>query len=376
MPHNRPIWYKKLREEILDRDSFKTSAAKQFVLVEIGGAAATPERMMQLDAFLVKHDIHDVPAAVLMDAEGRMIANVAYEEGAPEEFLKRLNGLIKTWESVLSWRSELEKLQGSDRVQTLGRLIEAYDRLRAQPKESIDCCREIISLDPSNKSGLKGDCEFRLAQAVFSELIGNRNVVDAVTVLRNARQIRGLAKSDAEKVKKQLEQYEPIVEALEMYTLLSFKAEKAKGLERAKLLDQLIETYSRLGVFASKAQPTPNIDGWSREIVSLDASNQIGLKQKYLFKIEIADAWKCYRENRLDDGRRCCDRAIALSGLTPDQLQEAFSVKGDLYSVQKNDSEALDNYRKALDAAPQGPKAELLKQALSQLKDAEAHDAP
>jgi hypothetical protein len=215
---------------------------------------------------------------------------------------------------------------------------------------------------------MKGKCEFRLAMTEFRRLIDERNVAEAVTLLRKASQIQGLGDSEANTIRKLRGDYEPIVEALEQYTLLSFKARQAEGLERTKLLDQLIETYRGLGLFASKAQPAADIDGWCREIVSLDATDRTGLKKKYVFRLDISEAWKCYRQNRLDDGQRACDRALALPGLTPEQIQEAFTVKGDLCSVRNEHGKALDNYQKALDAAPLGARASLLKDAISQLK--------
>jgi hypothetical protein len=215
---------------------------------------------------------------------------------------------------------------------------------------------------------LKANCEFRLAMAEFDGLIQNKDVAEAVTVLRKASQIKGLHDKEETSIRSLRAEYEPIVEALEMYTVLFFKANKAEGLKRASLLDQLVETYRRLDRFASKAQPAADIDGWCREIVSLDASDRSGLKKKYVFRLGISEAWKCYRENRLDDGQRACDQAMAIPGLTPEQRQEAFSVKGDLYGVQKNYAQALKNYQKGLDAAPQGSRADLLKEAVSQLK--------
>lgn len=367
--YNRPAWDKKLREEVFDQESFQKAASNRFVLVEIGGPPKTPERMMQLDHFMEEHGIGDFPAAVIMDSAGGVVAKVAYRPGDAESFVKHLGKLAETWDLVLRWQRESDKLQGFDRIKLLGQLIKAYDELGSQPKESAACCREIISLDPANKSGLKANCEFRLAMIEFRGLIQNKDVAEAVTVLRKADQIKGLHDTEKIAIRNLRAEYEPIVEALETYTVLCFKANKAKGLARAKTLDQLIETYRRLDRFASKAQPAPDIDGWSREIVSLDASDRTGLKKKYVFRLDISDAWRCYRENRLDDGQLACDRAMAIPGLMPEQRQEALSVKGDLYSVQKNNAKALEYYQKALDAMPQGPRARQLKEAVSQLTE-------
>jgi thiol-disulfide isomerase/thioredoxin len=52
---------------------------------------------------------------------------------------------------------------------------------------------------------------------------------------------------------------------------------KAEGLDRAKLLDQLIEAYDKLG------NEIDDIAGWRKEIIALDPDNKAGLKVKQLF---------------------------------------------------------------------------------------------
>ena len=60
----------------------------------------------------------------------------------------------------------------------------------------------------------------------------------------------------------------------------------ATGLDRAKLLDQLIDAYNTLG------NEIGDIAGWQKEIVALDSDNKAGLKRKYEFRVYVDDAQK------------------------------------------------------------------------------------
>jgi thioredoxin-related protein len=129
----------------------------------------------------------------------------------------------------------------------------------------------------------------------------------------------------------------------------------AKGLERAKLLDRLIETYNRLG------NEIGQIAGWRREIVALDPDNTAGLKRKYEFPMYLDGAQKALGGARPAVAETAIDKALALPYLTPQQIQRATIVKSHCCLARKDYQASLDCLRKALEAAPKGQQADTLK---------------
>ena len=77
-----------------------------------------------------------------------------------------------------------------------------------------------------------------------------------------------------------------------------------QGLDRAKLLDQLIEAYGKLG------NEHPDIKAWSEEIVTLDADNKAGLKIKYQFRQLLAEADVLKENRKFDEAKAVFDKAV------------------------------------------------------------------
>ena len=59
----------------------------------------------------------------------------------------------------------------------------------------------------------------------------------------------------------------------------------AKGVDRAKLLDQIIEGYEKLG--NSTKKQGEQVAAWSKEIITLDPDNEAGSEVKYEFPMKI-----------------------------------------------------------------------------------------
>ena len=57
----------------------------------------------------------------------------------------------------------------------------------------------------------------------------------------------------------------------------------AKGLDRAKLLDRLVDASDELG------NDSDDVLAWSKEVVSLDADNKAGLKTKHEIRLLMAE---------------------------------------------------------------------------------------
>ncbi len=135
----------------------------------------------------------------------------------------------------------------------------------------------------------------------------------------------------------------------------------SQGVERAKLLDQLIQDYNKLH------NQVGELPGWRKQIVTLDADNAAGLKQKYEFPVLLADA-----ENLLEHAHRpfvaqqTVDKALALSGLKPIQIQRATALKSNCLAAQKKLQESVDCLEKAIAAAPKSSDVDKLKKTLQQ----------
>jgi thioredoxin-related protein len=132
----------------------------------------------------------------------------------------------------------------------------------------------------------------------------------------------------------------------------------AAGLDRAKLLDQLIGGYDKLN---NQIGP---IAGWRKEIVALDPDNEAGLKHKYEFRVYLDDARSALGAGRPKVAEATIDKALALPGLNPGQVQNAAIVKSNCYVARKDFQASLDCLRKALKAAPKGQNVDELKELI------------
>jgi tetratricopeptide (TPR) repeat protein len=151
----------------------------------------------------------------------------------------------------------------------------------------------------------------------------------------------------------------PIAEAQETIATLKAALPKAKGIQRAKLLDGLIEAYGKTAVAGQAASPK-DIEKWSQEIVLADPDNKAGLKHKYEFRIHLVEARKLAAENKMAEARAAVEKALAAPGLTGDQTQEARLVLGTLYAREEAYEKAVDCLKKALAAAPESDKATMI----------------
>ncbi len=161
------------------------------------------------------------------------------------------------------------------------------------------------------------------------------------------------------------------------------KLEGTTGLDRAKLLDQIIELTPQ--EFADSQYVTE-----MEEIVKLDADNKGELRDKYQFRARmiVADKAKKAATEKLGAGQmaqRAQDAAKAdesfkkadedlkavaalydaiLADLQPkgEKLQDVWFNKGETSFLLKDLPGVRQNLQKALDAAPTSPKAEMIKQ--------------
>jgi thioredoxin-related protein len=404
-------WCIKLRGEVFEKDAFKNEAPKQFVLVEIDfpndKSKLTDEVKKQNEKLGKEYKIQGYPSILLMDAEGKVIAHTGYRPDGPEKYVEHLADLTKTWDSILQWKAELEKIQGFDRVKLLDQIVEGYDKLNNQADDLLAWSKEIVTLDPDNKSGLKVKYALRVPMIESAALMENKKFAEAIAILDNAVEIPGLTGEQkqgvyfteiecyfqqkdlpgliaclkkgieaapegpkAAQMKGVMQRFAPMAEALETIAKIKPELEKAEGIERAKIFDQLIEAYSKAGMFASTVKGTPpDIAAWTKEILSLDADNKAGLKNKYEFKQLVTEAGKLMMAKKFDEAGANLDKALALAGITPEQTQEGLMSKANIYLMQKDFEKGIESFKKALEAAPESPRAALIKRIIQNVEE-------
>ena len=85
------------------------------------------------------------------------------------------------------------------------------------------------------------------------------------------------------------------------------KAAKLQGLSRAKMLDEIVTGYDKLGI------ENEDVRKYAEEIASLDSQNQAGLKTKYTVRSLLAEAKSLKAQAKPDDAKAVCEKALALS---------------------------------------------------------------
>ncbi len=127
--------------------------------------------------------------------------------------------------------------------------------------------------------------------------------------------------------------------------ILAMKAalEKSHGLDRAKLLDQLIAAYDKLN------NPADDVLVWGKEIIALDADNKAGLKKKYEVRVLMTEADQLLKDQ--DAGVRRT-AAGALGDIGPEATTAIAALKELLHDRQTSvRHDAADALRKIGPAA-------------------------
>ena len=196
--------------------------------------------------------------------------------------------------------------------------------------------------------GITGEQKQDAYMAKCECCFGQGDFVGVVASLKKG--IEAAPDSDqAKQFKSIIERFKPMAEAQETIVKLKTDLKEAKGLDRAKILDKLIDAWEKLQG-RSREISAPQIDKWSREIVTLDADNKAGLKVKYEFRNQMADANKLRANARAY--RAAVEKALALPGLAGEQIQSGRFALALSYLNGKDLKNGLEQLQKALDAAP------------------------
>lgn len=387
-------WCIKLKQEVFDKELFAAEAPKQFVCVELDFPRTkelSKELTEQNTKLSAQYKVEGFPTVLLLQPEGEVIARTGYRPGGPEAYLQQLGDLLKTYEDVVAIRPQLEKAEGLDRAKLLDQLVEAYVKLGNESDDIAPWSAEIVKLDAENKAGLKPKYEFRLLTSEADKLMADKKFDEAKAAFDKVLAISSLTPDQkqetylsqgeaffrlndfvgllaclkkaqeaapegprAEQIQQMLERFKDLSEMQESTAKIKADLEKAEGIERAKLLDQLIDAEGKLSNNPFGGSSPAEAAKQSKEIIALDADNKAGLKQKHEIRVVLADAMDLADNGKAAQAVAMIDKALATPKLPGEQIQELQFFRGNLDLAAGDVPKALESLKKALEAAPQG----------------------
>ena len=402
------VWCKRLHKEVFDLEAFQSEAPKQFIFVELDypREKVLPDELKAQNKKLVDYyKILGYPTIILLDPDGLEIARTGYKAGGPESYLKHLAELNAIYKTVVQMKGDMEKATGIDRAKILDKIVDAYEQLNNQSEQVGAASKEIVSLDPDNKSGLKNKHEFLLLMAEAKSLQraknfdGLKEVLDKALALSeltgkqkfDVYQMRALCanyqqdypnviaflekaiQSDPENpgvasLKSTLKNISGMVKAQEEVKTAEAALEKSEGLDRAKVLDALIAAKEGLSKYRPAPAGNKEIEKLCQEIISLDPENKTGLKPKAEFRVLLIQGNALSAAGKYEEAQAAFDKALATLGITPEQTQSALTAKAIDFLRQKKLEMCIENFQKALDAAPESNNAAYLTTNIAQLK--------
>ncbi len=422
-------WCKKLKAEVFDQEEFINEAPKDFVLVELDypNSKKLPDELVkQNQTIKEKYKIVGFPTIMILTPEERLVAKTGYAKGGPTRYVVQLLDFVGTYRNIEELTPKLAGLKGIERAKLLDQIVDLYDKLQNESDEVVAYSNEIISLDADNKAGLKIKHQVKSLLAVaekqrakrdlagalntFDSLIaldgispeqkqkayaGKSNVCmmqkDFVNVVENMKKAIAAAPDNpqASRIAVMLKTLEAKAEAQKTLTKIFDELETAKGLDRAKVLDRIIDAKrdffgSVNGVPAVNPGGTlghqilmnsmyddeevENIAKWSKEIATLDADGKAGLKRKYEYRSAIAEAELAFREKDYDRVVELLDQGLELKDLSKDEKQGLLFLKSDINIMRKDIAASLDYCKKAIAVSDETPLAKFLENRAKQLE--------
>jgi hypothetical protein len=235
---------------------------------------------------------------------------------------------------IVKLKQQLASTKGLARAKLLDKIVDAYVKLENESDQLTAWSKEIVKLDADNKAGLRTKHEFRLCVAEADKLMQDHKMADALAAYEKAEAIEGISDDQKKVAQTKIDRLKPIVEALETLAKLKPQLETAEGLDRAKLLDKLVEAQSKC-VMAMPSQKammdaSQNVQKWAKEIVELDKDNKAGLRNKYAFQVKMMEVVTAARTGDLAKARASLDEAAALPDLDPRQKSTIEQIRKQL----------------------------------------------
>ncbi len=336
-------WCVQLKDEVFDQAVFQEQARQKFVLVELDfpRQKQLPEELKaQNEQLALRYQVDSFPTILILDAEGQRIARTSYRPGGPEEFVQHLMEFVNAHEMIVRTRAVLATVQGLDRAKLLDQLIEAYEKLGTDIADIRTWTGEIVTLDAENKAGLRVKYQFRQLVARAFDLQNSRKFDEAKAVYAQALAMPGISdtwKQNAyiaqgeccfrlkdfvgvvaclkkaievapdnphvTEIQGMIQGFSPMAETQGAVAKFEGQLEQAQGLDRAKLLDQMIGARTQLEQWIPDENLPQEVEKWSREIVALDAENKAGLKGTYEVRRRLVEAQNLRQTQKFDEAQ-------------------------------------------------------------------------
>jgi thioredoxin-related protein len=317
------------------------------------------------DYIVLGTEVNDIPAwdkeIVKLDAENKGGLKVKHQfRMLMAEFSElRDNQSVAEAKAVAEKMLALPGISSEQQMDAYLGLSQLYrgSRQYAEANAAADKALAVPGITGEQKQGAyMAKCECEFAQG---------NFVGVVACLKKG--IESAPNSeDAEQFKVIIEQFKPKAEAQQAIGKLKAELANVKGLERAKLLDKLIEAWEKVGG-RSRDVSAQQVDKWSREIVALDADGKANLKKKYEFRNLMGDAMKL--QGKVVEYRAAIEKALALPGLTGEQIQLSRVALARSYLSENDAKNGLEQLQKAVDAAPDTPLGQNIKNSMASIKE-------
>lgn len=179
------VWCHRLDDEVFETDAFRKEAPKHFALVKLDfpNNREIPEKIQKQNReWQSKFGVRGYPTIILTDSQGRGYAQLGYQQGGAEAYLKTLAAK----RDIRVQRDELfakaEKTEGVEKAKLLD---EALDLL---PENMVmisytPVMEQIVEADKDNEAGLKKEYNSKLAMARLFEvqtLLNNGKTAEAL----------------------------------------------------------------------------------------------------------------------------------------------------------------------------------------------------
>ena len=110
-------WCKKLEKEILSTETFRKGAVGRYELVYIDNPRnknlLSEHGKKNNSELTTKYDIHGFPTVLILDADGKKVAEMGYDAGGPKKYLEKIEEEVKYGPDIKKYINPIEeKLKG------------------------------------------------------------------------------------------------------------------------------------------------------------------------------------------------------------------------------------------------------------------------
>ncbi|MFM7564122.1 MAG: thioredoxin family protein [Planctomycetota bacterium] len=328
---------KRLEEEVFSKAEFGPEAIKNFVLVKFDFPQTRelpPELVKQNEEWQAKYGVSGFPTVILVDKDQLPFGVLGFEEGGPENYLKRLEGLRQKRLRRDEAFAKAAQAEGAEKAKLLdeglAQLDEGLARVYYESK-----LEEIGKLDADDALGLRTKW-FAAEEAEKQKLV----ITDILTISRLEKPDRAIAFID--EVLKSIDfEIDRKIEILQIKLNLLQSSGQVDG--AAKLLDEMIamddvlgETKERLKV--KKALQIAGSRGAPAGIAILDEYLAADAAQPFL---NLAKAQLMQHGGQAEAASELLGKTAVQAADKPDLLIEVIAARADLLTGLDKPEEAL-----------------------------------